>query len=328
MIKKAIKANVGEGERDVVGYVTITKYIAANYSVGSNFKRFVKMALKKAVEEKLLVQVRNSFRLSSKAKKRSSSTSRSRSKSPAPRKTRSSSPAKKSKKSKESDESSSPKRKTRSSSADKKEKNDKKEKKSRSASESPAKKKKRSTSEEPKKRSTRNSTKSTTATAEASPSPSPKKTATPKKRAAKKNATTLPTSPAPRGERNGVSVPSSKYDHVWQYEDGNWRNYDLNASDEVEKVYQGYLANRGDTDVRAVKSGQWEYMVDFAAMKQTNLQHPNHTIRNVRRVPNTGYVAPKGSVKETPEKEATGEKGKEEISNGEKETAASVETSN
>lgn len=326
MIKKAIKANVGEGERDVVGYVTITKYIAANYSVGSNFKRFVKMALKKAVEEKLLVQVRNSFRLSSKAKKRSSSTSRSRSKSPAPRKTRSSSPAKKSKKSKESDESSSPKRKTRSSSADKKEKNDKKEKKSRSASESPAKKKKRSTSEEPKKRSTRNSTKSTTA--EASPSPSPKKTATPKKRAAKKNATTLPTSPAPRGERNGVSVPSSKYDHVWQYEDGNWRNYDLNASDEVEKVYQGYLANRGDTDVRAVKSGQWEYMVDFAAMKQTNLQHPNHTIRNVRRVPNTGYVAPKGSVKETPEKEATGEKGKEEISNGEKETAASVETSN
>ena len=326
MIKKAIKANVGEGERDVVGYVTITKYIAANYSVGSNFKRFVKMALKKAVEEKLLVQVRNSFRLSSKAKKRSSSTSRSRSKSPAPRKTRSSSPAKKSKKSKESDESSSPKRKTRSSSADKKEKNDKKEKKSRSASESPAKKKKRSTSEEPKKRSTRNSTKSTTA--EASPSPSPKKTATPKKRAAKKNATTVPTSPAPRGERNGVSVPSSKYDHVWQYEDGNWRNYDLNASDEVEKVYQGYLANRGDTDVRAVKSGQWEYMVDFAAMKQTNLQHPNHTIRNVRRVPNTGYVAPKGSVKETPEKEATGEKGKEEISNGEKETAASVETSN
>jgi len=49
-------------------------------------------------------------------------------------------------------------------------------------------------------------------------------------------------------------------------------------------VYQKYLENRGDTDVRAVKSGQWEYMVDFMAMKQTNIQHENHTIRNIRRV--------------------------------------------
>ena len=49
-------------------------------------------------------------------------------------------------------------------------------------------------------------------------------------------------------------------------------------------VYQGYLANRGDTDVRAVKSGEFEYMVDFMAMKQTNLVHPNHTIRDIRRI--------------------------------------------
>ena len=37
--------------------------------------------------------------------------------------------------------------------------------------------------------------------------------------------------------------------------------------------------------MRAVKSGEWEYMVDFMAMKQTNLLHSNHTIRNIRRVP-------------------------------------------
>jgi len=54
----------------------------------------------------------------------------------------------------------------------------------------------------------------------------------------------------------------------------------------VEDVYQNYLSNRGDTDVRAVKSGQWEYQVDFMAMKQTNIQHDNHTVRNIRRVKN------------------------------------------
>jgi hypothetical protein len=70
MITKAIKKNVGDSARDVVGYITITKYIENNYNVGENFKRFVKMALNKAVEEKALVQVRNSFRLSSKSKKR------------------------------------------------------------------------------------------------------------------------------------------------------------------------------------------------------------------------------------------------------------------
>jgi hypothetical protein len=73
---------------------------------------------------------------------------------------------------------------------------------------------------------------------------------------------------------------------MWQFLTRNygWVNFDVNASNTVEEVYQGYLANRGDTDVRAVKSGEWEYMVDFMAMKQTNLLHPNHTIRDIRRV--------------------------------------------
>ena len=72
----------------------------------------------------------------------------------------------------------------------------------------------------------------------------------------------------------------------WQYKanDDQWRDYDPAASDVVEKVYQGYLGNRGDTDVRAVKSGQWEYMVDFQAFKQTNIKHENHRVRDIRRV--------------------------------------------
>jgi len=102
---------------------------------------------------------------------------------------------------------------------------------------------------------------------------------------------------------------------VWQYSDGSWKNYEVGASDTVEKVYQGYLANRGDTDVRAVKSGQWEYMVDFQAMKQTNIQHENHTVRSIRRVPNTGFKGDKG------------EKEKEkEVSSGES-SASEAETS-
>ena len=85
-----------------------------------------------------------------------------------------------------------------------------------------------------------------------------------------------------------LSKNAVKNPFLWQYNfEGNWKDYDYKASDIVESVYQGYLANRGDTDVRAVKSGQFEYMVDFMAMKQTNLVHPNHTIRNIRRIPVT-----------------------------------------
>jgi len=84
-----------------------------------------------------------------------------------------------------------------------------------------------------------------------------------------------------------VNVPGAKYENVWQYKEGqNWKSYDDKASDVVEEVYQKYLANKGDTDVRAVKSGQWEYQVDFSAMKQTNIQHENHTTRDIRRIKN------------------------------------------
>jgi len=73
---------------------------------------------------------------------------------------------------------------------------------------------------------------------------------------------------------------------AWQYKenDDKFRNYTPRASDVVEGVYQEYLSNPQQTDVRAVKSGDWEYMVDFRQMTQQNIQHASHTVRNIRRV--------------------------------------------
>jgi hypothetical protein len=70
---------------------------------------------------------------------------------------------------------------------------------------------------------------------------------------------------------------------VWQYEDAGWHDYDLAASDEVERCYQTYTRHPGMFDVRSIKSGHWAYCVDFPNMFQVNIQHENHTRRNIRR---------------------------------------------
>jgi len=71
---------------------------------------------------------------------------------------------------------------------------------------------------------------------------------------------------------------------IWQYSHNGWYNYDAAASDVVETVYQDYLKNPRQCDVRAVSSGEWKYMVDFRAMTQQNIQHEAHTSREIRRV--------------------------------------------
>jgi hypothetical protein len=83
-------------------------------------------------------------------------------------------------------------------------------------------------------------------------------------------------------------IPGAKKEFVWQYKgNGNlWENYEARASDAVEEIFLRYKENRGDTDVRAIKSGDWEYQVDFLSFKQTNIQHENHRIRDIRRIPN------------------------------------------
>jgi len=71
---------------------------------------------------------------------------------------------------------------------------------------------------------------------------------------------------------------------AWQYYDGGFHNYDENATDTVEGVYQEYLRSPYTCDVRAVKSGQWQYEIDFRLMTQRNIQHENHTTRRIRRI--------------------------------------------
>lgn len=70
----------------------------------------------------------------------------------------------------------------------------------------------------------------------------------------------------------------------WQYYDGGWRDYDDEASRIVEEAYQDYLANPNMLDVRSVQSGMWNYQVDFLNMKQTNINHFAHTVRDIRRI--------------------------------------------
>jgi len=230
MILKALK-NLGGR---VSSGIAIAKYIEANYPVSDTFKRYLRVALRKGVDNGDLIQIRNSYKLGTVTKevetKRKSRTS-----------TRSTENKKRTSKTPEKI--------------------------------SPAK---------PKGRKTKNSSSSTP-----SPSSSPKKKviAPKEKKSTKRSKVTEISSPSSVESIDNPKKPHGlKSDFLWQYFDGKWKNYDVEASNTVEEVYQSYLTNRGGTDVRAVKSGQWEYQVDFMAMKQTNLQHENHTTRNIRRV--------------------------------------------
>eukprot|EP00755_Sulcionema_specki_P035423 Sspe_Gene.2468::Locus_818_Transcript_1_1_Confidence_1.000_Length_826::g.2468::m.2468 len=74
----------------------------------------------------------------------------------------------------------------------------------------------------------------------------------------------------------------------WQFveNDKTWRDYDPDASAIVEQHYSEWLS-KPNIDVRAVKSGQWHYQVDFNEMIQQNIQHSSHTVRKIRRVSHT-----------------------------------------
>jgi len=112
----------------------------------------------------------------------------------------------------------------------------------------------------------------------------------PKKKAEKKKAEKKKKAPVIK-ERNSTTTTSTPgvspagFKFKWQYRDGTWKDYQLNGSDVVEQAYQDYMKNPGKCDVRAVKSGQWSYQVDFLNLKQTNIQHESHTVRDIRRIP-------------------------------------------
>lgn len=83
----------------------------------------------------------------------------------------------------------------------------------------------------------------------------------------------------------GTVVPALPAGVSWQFKDdsGSFSDYDAAASAVVEAAYQDWLGNKF-VDVRAVKSGQWIYQVDFAKFEQMNAQHPAHTVRQIQRV--------------------------------------------
>jgi len=97
-----------------------------------------------------------------------------------------------------------------------------------------------------------------------------------------------------------INPKENKPDYMWQYFDDNknttnisndnWYDYDLQANKIVEEEWQRYIKNRAMNDVRAVKSGQFEYFVDFIGWKQTNIVHQDHKVRNIRRIAQDGSV--------------------------------------
>jgi hypothetical protein len=135
--------------------------------------------------------------------------------------------------------------------------------------------------------------------------PSRKAAAKPAARAApQKKSAVVPLSPqripptsakASVSPSRGLQVGTRRHEHKWQYFDatkanGPWFDYDLYASDLVEDAYADWKRDP-HIDVRSVKSGEWEYMVDFNSMEQQNVQHTAHTRRKIRRVTTGGQLA-------------------------------------
>jgi len=112
----------------------------------------------------------------------------------------------------------------------------------------------------------------------------PKKRAAPARGAPERGADAERGAPE-RGEEQEPEVPEGPElgKGIWQYQDGGWRPYDAAANKILEEAYQDYLGNPHNFSVRAVKSGDWEYSVDFKNLTQTNVQHQAHTSRKIRR---------------------------------------------
>lgn len=79
-------------------------------------------------------------------------------------------------------------------------------------------------------------------------------------------------------ENEGGLVVGNTYQ--WQYESrGGWDNYDVEANEKAESLHKS-----NPEDIVNIRSGTWDYMVDFSTLKQVNLQHHNHRVRNIRRI--------------------------------------------
>lgn len=70
---------------------------------------------------------------------------------------------------------------------------------------------------------------------------------------------------------------------IWQYYDNGFNEYDIDVSNIIEDTYQSYIID-SKYDIKSIKSGKYEYEIDFKLMLQTNIQNGKFTKRRIRRV--------------------------------------------
>ena len=85
-------------------------------------------------------------------------------------------------------------------------------------------------------------------------------------------------------ERNNKLIQQSINKYQWQYESGDgWGNFDPEANKKMESLNKDYFFDERKSYTK-IKSGKWEYFVDFDTYRQTNIQHSNHRTRKIRQV--------------------------------------------
>jgi hypothetical protein len=85
----------------------------------------------------------------------------------------------------------------------------------------------------------------------------------------------------------GSDTSASAANVSWEYEDNlGWTSYGDSHQAVLEASYQIFLRDKRSTTACKVRiqTDEWDYEVDFEAMSQTNLDHPGHRFRPVRRV--------------------------------------------
>jgi hypothetical protein len=71
----------------------------------------------------------------------------------------------------------------------------------------------------------------------------------------------------------------------WQYDNnGHWKAYDAAAQAALQAAQTMLMTNAGTDNRVNIKAGAFTYEVDIKAMTQTNITHPAHTQRKVRRL--------------------------------------------
>eukprot|EP01095_Lingulamoeba_sp_RSL-Kostka_P017101 TRINITY_DN8693_c0_g2_i1.p1 TRINITY_DN8693_c0_g2~~TRINITY_DN8693_c0_g2_i1.p1 ORF type:complete len:288 (-),score=99.50 TRINITY_DN8693_c0_g2_i1:45-908(-) len=281
MITDAIDESL-EYPRDRYSYHHISSFIGENYNVNDNYERYVKQALKKGIKDGWLKMEKKSYKFTPKERKRIKDL-RANSKRKKTKKRKKT--IKKLAKSREDNlnklryDSSPKKRRTRNSLkakyVDEEEDEEEEEEEEIIETRKTTRKKKKSapkTNKNIKKTTKSKGKKKATIT-------------TNKKNGRNSRSTEIAGEIFEISEEIHSLAKEAAKRYKWQYYDNGYHNYDDEASILVEEGYQMYQRRPEKYFVRSVKSGDWEYYVDFANMKQRNIEHSSHTERNIKRVP-------------------------------------------